>query len=112
LSLLDHAKIVTVSGIANAAQFYRMICDWGGEIIQTLEFPDHHLYDLHDWHSIGRASRNADLIITTEKDILKLATFPIAREKLLALRVAMVVENGTTLVQDMLDTISKKRSDA
>jgi tetraacyldisaccharide 4'-kinase len=109
LSRLDGSKIVTVAGIANSERFYGMISDWGGEIIHTLEFPDHHLYDFHDWQRIGRAARNADLIITTEKDILKLAGFPVAREKLLALRVAMIVKNGTRMVQAMLDRIGQKR---
>jgi tetraacyldisaccharide 4'-kinase len=102
LSLLDHRKIVTVSGIAGVARFYNMIFDWGGEIVHTLEFPDHHLYDLRDWRRIGRAARNADLIITTEKDILKLAGFPVATDRLFALRVALVVENGGRLVREML----------
>jgi tetraacyldisaccharide 4'-kinase len=111
LSRLDRSKIVAVAGIANSESFYCMISDWGGEIIHTLEFPDHHLYDFRDWQRIGRAARNADLIITTEKDILKLVRFPVARERLLALRVAMVVENGRAMVQEMLDTIRQKRLD-
>jgi tetraacyldisaccharide 4'-kinase len=109
LSLLDRSKIVTVSGIAKSAPFYRMIDEWGGEIIDTLEFPDHHLYDFRDWQRIGRAARSADLIITTEKDILKLAGFPVARERLFALRVSMVVENGGGLVGQIVNLIEKAR---
>lgn len=109
LSLLDHSKIVTVSGIANSDPFYRMIHEWGGEVIDTLEFPDHHLYDFRDWQRISRAARNADLIITTEKDIPKLVGFPVARERLFALRVSMVVENGGVLVGEIVDMIEKTR---
>jgi tetraacyldisaccharide 4'-kinase len=112
LSLLDRSKIVAVAAIANPDNFYRMIYDWGGDIVDALRFADHHAYDFRDWQTIGRAARKADLIITTEKDILKLAAFPFAKEKLFALRVAMVVENGSTLVQHILDMIDKRRSGA
>ena len=109
LSMLGRSKILTVSAIANPAPFYRMIHDWEGEIVDSMEFPDHHLYSTNDWQRINRAARNADLIVTTEKDILKLVRFPFAREKLLALRVEMVVENGASLVKAVERAIENRR---
>ena len=108
LSLLARRKIVAVAAIANPEPFYRIIHDWEGEIVEVLEFKDHHDYSSKDWQRINRAARNADLIITTEKDILKLIRFPFGRERLLALRVAMAVENGDTLIQAVVDGIQKK----
>ena len=109
MSMLGRSKILTVSAIANPAPFYRMIHDWEGEIVDSMEFPDHHLYSTNDWQRINRAARNADLIVTTEKDILKLVRFPFAREKLLALRVEMVVENGASLVKAVERAIENRR---
>ena len=108
LSLLARRKIVAVAAIANPEPFYRIIHDWEGEIVEVLEFKDHHDYSSKDWQRINRAARNADLIITTEKDILKLIRFPFGRERLLALRVVMAVENGDTLIQAVVDGIQKK----
>jgi tetraacyldisaccharide 4'-kinase len=108
LSLLARRKIVAVAAIANPEPFYRIIHDWEGEIVEVLEFKDHHDYSSKDWQRINRAARNADLIITTEKDILKLIRFPFGRERLLALRVVMAVENGDTLIQAVIDGIQKK----
>ena len=108
LSLLYRSKILAVSAIANPTPFYRMIHDWEGEIVDTMEFPDHHLYSARDWQRINRAARNADLIVTTEKDILKLVRFPFAKEKLLALRVEMVLQNGSSLVRAVEDAIQAK----
>jgi tetraacyldisaccharide 4'-kinase len=108
LSLLYRSKILAVSGIANPSGFYRMIHDWEGEIVETLEFPDHHSYSASDWQQINRMSRHVDLIITTEKDILKLMRFPFAKDQLLALRVAMAVERGDALVNAVLERIKKK----
>jgi len=49
------------------------------------------------------------LIITTEKDILKLTSFPFAKDKLLALRVGMAVENGAALVEAIVEKIQRVR---
>jgi hypothetical protein len=46
-----------------------------------------------------------ELVLTTEKDILKLIAFPFARGKLFALRVAMTVEAGERLVQSIVEKI-------
>jgi tetraacyldisaccharide-1-P 4'-kinase len=86
---------------------YRIIQDWEGDIIDTIEFPDHHAYTARDWQRINRIARNVDLIVTTEKDLVKLVRFPFAKDKLLAVRVAMRVENGTALVQALADRIGK-----
>jgi tetraacyldisaccharide 4'-kinase len=110
LTLLYRSKILTVTGVADPSQFYRLIHEWEGEIVETLEFPDHHLYTARDWQQINRVGRLVDLIITTEKDILKLVRFPFAKDKLLALRVVMTVENGAALVDAIVEKINLNRS--
>ena len=108
LTLLYRSRILAVTGIARPQGLYRFIRDYEGEIVDILEFPDHHPYSSSDWQQINRAARAVDLIVTTEKDIVKLVSFPFARDKLLALRVAMRVENGPALVEAMLQRIQKK----
>jgi len=110
LTLLHHSKILTVTGIANPKNFYQSIHDWEGQIVHTLEFPDHHIYSAKDWQDISRMARLVDLIITTEKDILKLIRFPFARDKLLALRVGMVVAGGDRLVSALAARIRQART--
>lgn len=112
LSLLARSKILVVSGIADPSSFYRMIHEWDGDIVDTMEFPDHYRYSARDWQRISRAARDVDLIVTTEKDILKLVRFPFAREKLFALRVEMVVESGAALVGAVEAIIRSKRAGA
>ena len=110
LTLLYRSKILTVTGIADPRGLYRLIHEWEGEIVETLEFPDHHTYTARDWQQISRMARLVDLIITTEKDILKLTGFPFARDKLLALRVALEVENGDALVDGIVEKIQAARA--
>lgn len=110
LAVMSGRKILAVSGIANAAPFYRMIQDWGGDIVDTVEFPDHHNYSTKDWQEITRAARQVDRVITTEKDMIKLIRFPFARDKLYALRVTMAVEEGGKLVEAVEKALWAKRN--
>lgn len=112
LSLLYRSKILTVTGIADPSGFYAMIGEWEGELVDTLQFPDHHYYSARDWQQISRLARNAEIVLTTEKDILKLIGFPFARGKLLALRVAMEVEEGERLVRGIVERIRDKANAA
>jgi tetraacyldisaccharide 4'-kinase len=105
LSLLYRSRILAVSGIAHPAGFYSIINEWEGEIVDTLEFRDHHEYTAADWQQINRRGRDVDIILTTEKDLMKLIRFPFAKDKFLALRVAMTVEDGADLVQAVLARI-------
>jgi len=50
-------------------------------------------------------SRNVDLIVTTEKDLLKLIRFPFARGKLLALRVSMAVAEEQNFLEAVIGSI-------
>lgn len=105
LTLVCRSKILTVTGVADPRGLYRVLHEWEGEIVRTLEFPDHHCYTTSDWQEINRMARTVDLIITTEKDILKLNRFPFAKDKLLALRAAMAVEDGERLVDAIVEKI-------
>ena len=107
---MHHSKILTVTGIANPQKLYQTIHDWEGQIVHTLEFPDHHAYSTKDWQEISRMARLIDLIVTTEKDILKLIRYPFARDKLLALRVGMNVTGGDQLVAAIVARIRAARS--
>ncbi|MGH7929845.1 MAG: hypothetical protein ACREQV_18840, partial [Candidatus Binatia bacterium] len=67
-------------------------------------------YSLADWQRINRTGRAAELIVTTEKDIIKLTCFPFAKDKLLALRVEMVVENGDALVAALSERVREQQT--
>jgi tetraacyldisaccharide 4'-kinase len=109
LTILHHSKILTVTGIANPEKLYQTIHEWEGQIVHTLEFPDHHDYSTKDWQEISRMARLIDLIVTTEKDILKLIRYPFARDKLMALRVGMSVAGGEQLVAAVVARIRAAR---
>jgi tetraacyldisaccharide 4'-kinase len=105
ISLLFRSKILAVAGIANPENFYRTLHESGGEIADTMEFSDHYDYTSRDWQEINRAARDLDLIVTTEKDLVKLARFPFPKGKLMALRVAMQIEDGEKLIDTVIERL-------
>jgi len=49
--------------------------------------------------------------VTTEKDMAKLEQFPFAKDKLVAVRVSMHVENGAQLVDSVVAAIERRRAE-
>ena len=98
LALLGGKRVVALTGIADPLPFYRALHEWEAEIAEIMEFPDHHAYTQADWQVISLASQKFDLIVTTEKDLVKLERFPFATGKLVALRVQMEIEHGDQLL--------------
>jgi tetraacyldisaccharide 4'-kinase len=88
---LAHRRVLAVSGIADPSRFYGMLRDLEADLVGVLEYPDHHRYSNSDWQRIAAAARDADVIITTEKDLTKLERFPFAHDSLYALRLVVVM---------------------
>lgn len=80
-------RVVTVSAIAQPHSFYELLGQLEVRAVEVLEFPDHHQYTQSDWQRITQAGHRADLVVCTEKDLVKLRRFPFARGGLAALRV-------------------------
>ena len=72
------------------------------ELLEILALDDHHLYTVEDWRRIANRTRQLDLVLTTEKDLVKLEGFPFARRKLVALRVVPEIEGGDELLRLVL----------
>ena len=102
LAALAGQRVLAVSAVARPAPIYRALRDWEAELTHVLEYPDHHAYDTRDWQAIVAAAKDVDLIVTTEKDLVKLESFPFARGKLLALRLGVDVEDGDGLVTQVI----------
>jgi len=95
-------RVAVVSGIANPGPFYASVRQWDAHIEEIFEYPDHYRYTTADWQQLSRDTRLVDVVVTTEKDLVKLEGFPFARRKLVALRVVPEVEGGDELVRLVL----------
>jgi tetraacyldisaccharide-1-P 4'-kinase len=91
LTAIAGRRVLAVTGIAAPVSFYKILREWDAVIAEILEFPDHHSYTHADWQRITQLSQKCDVIVTTEKDLVKLERFPFAAGRLLALRVEMQI---------------------
>lgn len=98
LAALVGQRVLVVSGVARPAPIYRVLRDWEAELVHVLEYPDHYVYRAPDWQTISSAAKDVDLVVTTEKDLVKLEAFPFARGKLVALRLGVTVEDEEALI--------------
>lgn len=74
LSELAGQKILLVSGVGRPKAFEKLFGNFKINIVDHLIFPDHHLYTKNDLSAIERKAKQAQaqMIITTEKDAVKL----------------------------------------
>ena len=91
LHLLKGTKVLALSGIANPVYFSSLLRKCGMEVAVEMIFPDHHLYTAQDLTSILGKVKEADWIVTTEKDMVKLKRLPLDPLPLLSLRIEMKI---------------------
>lgn len=103
-------RVLAVSGLADASGFYAMLRDLDADLVGVFEYPDHHAYTAADWQTIVNAMRDVDLVVTTEKDLVKLERFPFARDSLYALRLEVTMDPKDALVLDelILDRMNRR----
>ncbi len=85
----NYEKIFALSGIANHQQFESLLLALGAHLVNSLKFRDHHVYTLKDLKKIDQEVTRNDIIITTEKDWVKLAKFAdwVQSKKIFVLRI-------------------------
>jgi tetraacyldisaccharide 4'-kinase len=99
---LGGRRVLAVSGLADAASFYAMLRELDADLVGVFDYPDHHAYTLADWQAMMNAMRDADAVITTEKDLVKLERFPFPRDSLYALRLEVAMDAADTRALDQL----------
>jgi len=111
MGLVGARRALGVAGLADPQPFYRTLHEWDARVEDFLEFPDHHVYTLDDWKKIANRSRGLDLVLTTEKDLVKLERFPFAKDKLVAVRVSMQVEGEQALLDSVVAAVERRRGE-
>jgi tetraacyldisaccharide 4'-kinase len=94
LSALRGAAVLAFSGIARPASFVSLLRSLGAEVKAELPYPDHYAYKSSDLAAIAQraADERIDMIVTTEKDAVRLRD--LSSGGIVALRVELkVVEN-------------------
>ena len=72
---ITNKDILAFSGVANPDSFLGLIKKEGGKIYNSISFSDHQEYSQPNLDKIIRAYKKDSVIITTEKDFVKIAEF-------------------------------------
>ncbi len=111
LSALSGKRVIAVTAVANPQPFYHSIREQGAELTQVVEFPDHHSYTHSDWQQLVQDSGSCDVLLTTEKDLVKLEQFSPAVDRLRALRVQLQLEPAEAFLTTIEQQLRSRKRD-
>ena len=86
-------KILAFSALGNPASFENTIVSLGGEVYQSVRFPDHHSYTMAEMQRIliRAVASGVSALVTTEKDAVKIPSEFIHRFRKLPLYVLKII---------------------
>jgi tetraacyldisaccharide 4'-kinase len=104
LDQVSQTPLVAFCGIGNPEGFRRTLSMLCREVIDFRIFPDHHLYTGADVRALERwvAESGANLVLTTQKDSVKLRAGTLGPSPLRALRIGLEITAGREIMDDLL----------
>jgi tetraacyldisaccharide 4'-kinase len=113
LAALGGGRVLAFAGIGDPEKFFGTLADAGVEVAATRSFPDHHRYTRADAQSLcEQADREGLVLVTTEKDLARLAGEAEAAELSAcahALPVALVFDVAADFQALLLERIAAAR---
>ena len=102
LRLLEGKRILAFCAIGRPDHFFTML-EQLGAVVERLAYQDHHCYTAPDAKEILDRASGADLILTTEKDLVKIDTawFTAESDKLYAVRVGIEMPGLAGLIDEI-----------
>jgi tetraacyldisaccharide 4'-kinase len=94
LDALRGAEVLAVAGIGRFDSFTGLLSRCGARLVETIQYPDHHPFSGADVERIITRARaaGAEMIVTTEKDAVKMDPRVGAAERMWAVRIAPRIE--------------------
>jgi len=107
LSSVTGKKVFALSAIGNPKYLRKVISRLNPLSTGWLSYPDHYSYSASDIEEINKKSATADIIITTEKDAVKLELLDKTRiiKKIYALSVELKIVKGEKELLDKINII-------
>jgi tetraacyldisaccharide 4'-kinase len=109
---LGHGSIAAFCGIGNPEGFRRTLAPRCATLTGFRTFPDHHRYNAADVADLAAWARNlgADLVLTTQKDLVKLRARGLGPIPLTALRIGLEITRGAEVLDAALARLLPARS--
>ncbi len=106
LMYLKGKRVCAFSGIAEPDGFRKILEPLCGEVVSCIPFPDHHVYASGDVEHIRTVCRDsgAQIMVTTEKDGIKLTRFPGLFQDVYLLRISMEMISTSPTFEECIFT--------
>lgn len=106
--------VAAFCGIGNPEGFRETIEPLCGRVVGLKRFPDHHRYQKQDVAGLVEwaTALEVDLVLTTQKDLVKLRAASLGGVPLRALRIGVEVLEGATVLDEQLARCLPKRDHA
>ena len=108
LESLRNKPIAAFCGLGNPEAFRRTLLDLGANIVAFRAYPDHHGYsraDVDELDSWARSLPRDALLVTTQKDLVKLRIASLGGCPLWSVRIAWQVESGREALERHLRSV-------
>lgn len=93
-------QVLLVSAIADASAFERQVVAGGARLVHHARFPDHHDFTAREVARLVTAARDADVVLCTLKDAVKLGPrWPRAATPLWYVSQTLVVDRGAEVLE-------------
>jgi tetraacyldisaccharide 4'-kinase len=104
---LRGARVLLLAGIARPAGFRATLAAMGAEVAVERLFPDHHRYAPADLEEVlvAAAAARCDLVVTTEKDAVRLPPAASADPRIRAVRIDAEIVRGEEILEAALDAM-------
>jgi len=114
LAALKGLAAYAFSGIARPERFEEELDGLGVRRAGTRRFPDHHPYRPRDLEALGAEARRcgAEVLVTTEKDLVRIAAPPDGGPALFALALGISFAPGSDLTGFLLDRLRDRAPQA
>lgn len=108
------SRVFTVAGIARPDRFVADVIAAGWDVTGSMTFRDHHRFDARDVKRIAAAARSAaaSLILTTEKDAVRLASLALDDVPIACVPLVTGIEPEERFCGWLIDRLSRARHQA
>jgi tetraacyldisaccharide 4'-kinase len=106
LKRLSKRPVIAFCGLGNPNSFRQTLEDLGASVVGWQTFPDHHPYsakDVEELKSWSESQPEECLMVTTQKDLVKIRQAQWDNQEVWAVRISMQVESGTEEFHRRLD---------
>jgi tetraacyldisaccharide 4'-kinase len=108
LDMLRQRPVAAFCGIGNPEAFRRTLTDRGAAVTAFRTFPDHHAYtrtNVEDLRAWARLQATDGVVVTTQKDLVKLRLRQLGERSLWALRIHLQIEAGQEALDHKLEEL-------